>query len=175
MEGIDMDLDPGLMQKFSCLSTTTKDMLISEFQRLLGFQLNPASCAFFLDRTNWNLQAAIGASYDFESSNISVPSMSFVEDVTTEKGGWPPGVCLQYVREDQVGHVNTVMVRSLEPQEITDVIVQMCSPGRAGMYPGHLSVVTYSEGLHGPYPFGQSFFFFFFFEMECHSVAQAGV
>jgi hypothetical protein len=28
-------------------------VLISEFQRLLGFQLNPAGCAFFLDMTNW--------------------------------------------------------------------------------------------------------------------------
>lgn len=45
-------------------------------------------------------------------------------------------VCLQYVGGDQVGHVNMVMVRSLEPPEITDVIVQMCSPGRAGMYQG---------------------------------------
>lgn len=47
MEGMDVDLDPELMQKFSCLGTTDKDVLISEFQRLLGFQLNPAGCAFF--------------------------------------------------------------------------------------------------------------------------------
>lgn len=33
-----------------------------------------------------NLQAAIGAYYDFESPNISVPSMSFVEDVTIGEG-----------------------------------------------------------------------------------------
>ncbi|KAK2113554.1 hypothetical protein P7K49_007820 [Saguinus oedipus] len=52
MEGMDVDLDPELMQKFSCLGTTDKDVLISEFQRLLGFQLNPAGCAFFLDMTN---------------------------------------------------------------------------------------------------------------------------
>lgn len=33
-----------------------------------------------------NLQAAIGAYYDFESPNINVPSMSFVEDVTIGEG-----------------------------------------------------------------------------------------
>lgn len=33
-----------------------------------------------------NLQAAIGAYYDFESPNISMPSMSFVEDVTIGEG-----------------------------------------------------------------------------------------
>lgn len=53
MEGSDMDVDAELMQKFSCMGTTDKDVLISEFQRLLGFQLNPAGCAFFLDMTNW--------------------------------------------------------------------------------------------------------------------------
>ncbi|CAB1433073.1 unnamed protein product [Pleuronectes platessa] len=62
---LDLDLDQELMQKFSCMGTTDKDILIAEFQRLLGFQLNPAGCAFFLDMTNWNLQAAIGAYYDF--------------------------------------------------------------------------------------------------------------
>ena len=79
---MDVGPDPGLMQKFSCLGTAAKDELISKFQRLLGFQLNPAGCAFFLDMTNWNLQGAIGAYYDFESPNITVPSVSFVEDVT---------------------------------------------------------------------------------------------
>uniref|UniRef100_A0A3B5A0C0 Inflammation and lipid regulator with UBA-like and NBR1-like domains n=1 Tax=Stegastes partitus TaxID=144197 RepID=A0A3B5A0C0_9TELE len=86
MEGMDLDLDQELMQKFSCMGTTDKDILISEFQRLLGFQLNPAGCAFFLDMTNWNLQAAIGAYYDFESPNISAPCMSFVKDVTIGEG-----------------------------------------------------------------------------------------
>nr|XP_008520950.1 PREDICTED: uncharacterized protein C6orf106 homolog [Equus przewalskii] len=168
MEGMDVDLDPELMQKFSCLGTTDKDVLISEFQRLLGFQLNPAGCAFFLDMTNWNLQAAIGAYYDFESPNINVPSMSFVEDVTIGEGesippdtqfiktwriqnsgteAWPPGVCLKYVGGDQFGHVNMVMVRSLEPQEIADVSVQMCSPSRAGMYQGQWRMCT-ATGLY---------------------------
>ncbi|KAK7814821.1 hypothetical protein U0070_026322 [Myodes glareolus] len=115
-----------------------------------------------------NLQAAIGAYYDFESPNISVPSMSFVEDVTIGEGesippdtqfvktwriqnsgseAWPPGVCLKYVGGDQFGHVNMVMVRSLEPQEIADVSVQMCSPSRAGMYQGQWRMCT-ATGLY---------------------------
>ncbi|KAB0355036.1 hypothetical protein FD755_022495, partial [Muntiacus reevesi] len=145
----------------------------------------PAACGTFLDVTHvplagrflttgppWkfplNLQAAIGAYYDFESPNISVPSMSFVEDVTIGEGesippdtqfiktwriqnsgaeAWPPGVCLKYVGGDQFGHVNMVMVRSLEPQEIADVSVQMCSPSRAGMYQGQWRMCT-ATGLY---------------------------
>ncbi|XP_069930269.1 protein ILRUN isoform X2 [Oryctolagus cuniculus] len=121
-----------------------------------------------LGAENRNLQAAIGAYYDFESPNISVPSMSFVEDVTIGEGesippdtqfiktwriqnsgaeAWPPGVCLKYVGGDQFGHVNMVMVRSLEPQEIADVSVQMCSPSRAGMYQGQWRMCT-ATGLY---------------------------
>lgn len=33
-----------------------------------------------------NLQAAIGAYYDFESPNINAPCMSFVRDVTIGEG-----------------------------------------------------------------------------------------
>ncbi|XP_068015932.1 protein ILRUN isoform X3 [Melanerpes formicivorus] len=115
-----------------------------------------------------NLQAAIGAYYDFESPNINVPSMSFVEDVTIGEGesippdtqftktwriqntgteAWPPGVCLKYVGGDQFGHVNMVMVRSLEPQEMADVSVQMCSPSTAGMYQGQWRMCT-ATGLY---------------------------
>ncbi|XP_077151654.1 protein ILRUN isoform X3 [Ranitomeya variabilis] len=168
MDGMDVDLDQELMQKFSCLGTTDKDVLISEFQRLLGFQLNPAGCAFFLDMTNWNLQAAIGAYYDFESPNVSIPCMSFVEDVTIGEGesvppdtqftktwrvqntgseAWPPGVCLRYVGGDQFGHVNMVLVRSLDTQEMTDVSVPMCSPNRPGMYQGQWRMCT-ATGLY---------------------------
>ncbi|XP_034447929.1 protein ILRUN-like [Hippoglossus hippoglossus] len=170
MEGmeLDLDLDQELMQKFSCMGTTDKDILISEFQRLLGFQLNPAGCAFFLDMTNWNLQAAIGAYYDFESPNISAPCMSLVKDVTIGEGesvppdtaftktwriqntgaeSWPPGVCLKYVGGDQFGHVNMVMVRSLDPQEMTDVSVQMQSPVSPGMFQGQWRMCS-ATGLY---------------------------
>ncbi|KPP73611.1 hypothetical protein Z043_107290 [Scleropages formosus] len=170
MEAMDIDLDPELMQKFSCMGTTDKDVLISEFQRLLGFQLNPAGCAFFLDMTNWNLQAAIGAYYDFEIPNMNTPSMSFVEDVTIGEGEsvppdtqftktwriqntgaetWPPGVSLKYIGGHQFGHVNMMMVRSLEPQEVSDVSVQMHSPTAAGMYQGQWRMCTANGFFYG--------------------------
>lgn len=50
---IDRDLDAGLLQSFASLGTTDRDVLISQLQKLLGNQLNPAGCAFFLDMNNW--------------------------------------------------------------------------------------------------------------------------
>ncbi|KAM4046688.1 protein ILRUN isoform 2-T2 [Anomaloglossus baeobatrachus] len=94
--------------------------------------------------------------------------MSFVEDVTIGEGesvppdtqftktwrvqntgseAWPPGVCLRYVGGDQFGHVNMVLVRSLDTQEMTDVSVPMCSPNQPGMYQGQWRMCT-ATGLY---------------------------
>lgn len=43
-------------------------------------------CNILLLHWNRNLQAAIGAYYDFESPSVNTPSMSFVEDVTIGEG-----------------------------------------------------------------------------------------
>ncbi|XP_069094931.1 protein ILRUN isoform X2 [Pleurodeles waltl] len=127
MEGMDVDLDPELMQKFSCLGTTDKDVLIGEFQRLLGFQLNPAGCAFFLDMTNWNLQAAIGAYYDFESPNINVPSMSFVEDITIGEGeSIPPDT--QFIKTWRIQNTDVIwVILSVEIGGLLGVTQQLSS------------------------------------------------
>ena len=50
---VDMELDSDLMTKFSNLGTTDRDVLIGEFQKLAGNNLNPTACAFFLDMNNW--------------------------------------------------------------------------------------------------------------------------
>ena len=50
---VDNDLEGSLLQQFSSMGTTDKEVLIAEFQKLLGNQLNPAGCAFFLDMNNW--------------------------------------------------------------------------------------------------------------------------
>uniref|UniRef100_A0A3B4Z1Y9 Next to BRCA1 central domain-containing protein n=1 Tax=Stegastes partitus TaxID=144197 RepID=A0A3B4Z1Y9_9TELE len=217
MEGTDMDVDAELMQKFSCMGTTDKDVLISEFQRLLGFQLNPAGCAFFLDMTNWNLQAAIGAYYDFESPSVNTPSMSFVEDVTIGEGeSVPPDT--PFTKTWRIQNTDVIwVILSVEVGGLLGVTQQLSSfetefntqpqrnvqgdfnpfaspqknkhdasdnsfrdPGGAwertqepiqqdqnglshnavnrasnGLQT-NLSVVTYGQGIHGPYPFGQS-------------------
>ena len=50
---VDSDLDSKLLQQFSSMGTTDRDVLISELQQLLGNQLNAEGCAFFLDMNNW--------------------------------------------------------------------------------------------------------------------------
>lgn len=50
---VDNDIDGNFIQQFSSMGTTDKDILIAEFQKLIGSDLNPAQCAFFLDMNNW--------------------------------------------------------------------------------------------------------------------------
>lgn len=52
---VDSDVDGNLLQQLASLGTTDKEVLIAEFQKLLGNQLNPAGCAFFLDMNNWSV------------------------------------------------------------------------------------------------------------------------
>lgn len=49
----DIDIDSLLLQQFSSMATQDRDVLIAEFQKLLGDQLNAEGCAFFLDMNNW--------------------------------------------------------------------------------------------------------------------------
>ncbi|XP_014671654.1 PREDICTED: uncharacterized protein C6orf106 homolog [Priapulus caudatus] len=154
---VDGDVDQQLLQQFSSLGTTDKDVLIAEFQKLLGHQLNPAGCAFFLDMNNWNLQAAICAYYDFEMPKLKLPGMAFISDVTIGEGeavppntgflktwrikntgseSWPPGCCLRYTQGEQLGSRDRTMVGPLAPQQCADVSVEMVSPAQPGIYQG---------------------------------------
>jgi len=50
---VDGDVDSQLLQQFSSMATNDREVLIAEFQRLLGNQLSDTGCAFFLDMNNW--------------------------------------------------------------------------------------------------------------------------
>lgn len=50
---LDID-DSDFMLKFQCMGTSDREVLITEFQRLLApATLGPEGCAFFLEMNNW--------------------------------------------------------------------------------------------------------------------------
>ncbi|MFH4979385.1 hypothetical protein AB6A40_006094 [Gnathostoma spinigerum] len=95
---LDGDVEGSLAQALSCMATNDREVLIRQFQLILGenHQLAPEACAFFLDMNNWNLHAALGAYYDYGSSNnlgvhppeyaTHLPSMQFIQDITIGEG-----------------------------------------------------------------------------------------
>jgi hypothetical protein len=79
--------------RFSCLGTTDRDVLVNELHSLLGAQLSREGCEFFLEIGSWNLQAAVGAYYDFYGP-VTVPTMA-AKDVTLFPGQRvPPNTAL---------------------------------------------------------------------------------
>ncbi|XP_013786782.1 uncharacterized protein C6orf106 homolog [Limulus polyphemus] len=160
---VDKDLDANLLQQFSCLGTTDRDVLVSQLQKLLGNQLNAAGCAFFLDMNNWNLQAAVCSYFDFEAPLEKLPSMSFVKDVTIGEGEavppstrfvktwkiqnpgdehWPPGCCLRFTNGHRLGCEDRALVKPLKPREVADISIEMVSPDRPGIYQGQWRMST---------------------------------
>ena len=50
---VDSDFDAKFFEQFRSMGTTDRDVLIAEFQAVIGNQVNHEQCAFFLDMNNW--------------------------------------------------------------------------------------------------------------------------
>ncbi|EEC01845.1 chromosome 6 open reading frame 106, isoform A, putative [Ixodes scapularis] len=131
---IDSDLDLNLLQQFSCLGTTDRDVLVCQLQKVLGYQLNPAGCAFFLDMNNW-----VGL----------VVAGDFRRDLRAGESDWPPMCTLRFVGGDHLGHTDSVGVESLRPGDTTDVSVEMASPGKPGIYQGQWRMASLGGQVFG--------------------------
>ncbi|GFO01384.1 next to brca1 gene 1 protein [Plakobranchus ocellatus] len=155
---VDNEFDGELLNQFRTLGTTDRDVLIAEFQAVLGNTLNPESCAFFLDMNDWNLQNAVCSYYDLEQPVATLPSMKVLEDITTGNGeavapntcfvkswrlknsgneSWPPGCQLRYYSGDNLSTVERKLVPVLSPGESVELNVEMKSP----LAPGHYHCV----------------------------------
>lgn len=156
------ELDQEFLTMFNCMGTTDKDVLINDLHALLGSQLSRDGCAFFLDMTNWNLQAAVGAYYDFYNTT-SLPRMTLVRDVTIGNGeaispntefiktwriknsgleAWPSGVHLNLRGGDRMDGPVYVSLPALSPGEETDVSIRLRSPSCPGVYQSHWRMCT---------------------------------
>lgn len=47
------DITSELLQKFSCMNTTDREVLIQQFKVLLGEKCSETSAEFWLDMNNW--------------------------------------------------------------------------------------------------------------------------
>lgn len=55
---------------------------------------------------------------------------------------WPVGCSLRFTAGDRLGHVDIVHVESLDPNQTTDVSVEMVSPQEPGIYQGQWRMST---------------------------------
>ncbi|CAG2116080.1 unnamed protein product, partial [Medioppia subpectinata] len=154
------DLTAELLQRFSCMNTTDRDVLVNQLKLLLGEHVTDDSAHFWLDMNNWNLQAAICSYFDYEQPEGMARvgagwSMKLVNDVTIGEGEevppnanftktwriansgtepWPIGCHLRFMAGDQMCHSERVLVDPLGPGDQTDISVDMISPQKSGSY-----------------------------------------
>ncbi|KAI6654602.1 hypothetical protein LOD99_998 [Oopsacas minuta] len=164
------DLEQQLLSQFRSLATSDRDVLITQFQKLIDGQMTDRGCEFFLDMTNWNLQAAACAYYDYQGHNQSLPEMSLVEDVTIGEGesitpstpfskvwrlqnrgceAWPPGCSINFCLGHKFGGIDYLPLPTLEPLEVTEVRVCMVSPPESGIFSGQWRMKTAAGNICG--------------------------
>ncbi|XP_045600869.1 protein ILRUN isoform X2 [Procambarus clarkii] len=166
---VDEDLEAGLLRQFNCMLTTDKEVLVKELQTLVGAHLNEHSARFYLEMTDWNLQAAVCAYFDLQSFN-KLPQMTFVKDITIGEGesvppstrfiktwriqnpgedGWPGGCSLIFTGGEQLGAPSHVNVSSLGAGEVADISVEMTSPSQTGLYSSKWRMTTAQGNFFG--------------------------
>ncbi|XP_064107016.1 protein ILRUN-like [Macrobrachium nipponense] len=166
---VDEDLDAGLLRQFNCLGTTDKEVLIKELQTLVGAHLNDINAKFYLEMTDWNLQAAVCAYFDLQVFN-KLPQMTFVKDITIGEGesvppstrfiktwriqntgedGWPGGCSLIFTGGEQMGAPSHVTVNSLAAGEVADISIEMVSPSQTGLYSSKWRMSTAQGNFFG--------------------------
>ncbi|XP_055524068.1 protein ILRUN isoform X2 [Wyeomyia smithii] len=148
LEQITDDIEQNFLTQFSSMVTTDKDDLIKQFQTL-GENLNYSTAAFFLDMSNWNLQAAVGCYFDFMFFS-RLPSVKIISDLTIGKDekvtpntqfqlswqlqnngetSWPVGSYLRSELDDR-----KYDVPSLAPNDTTIITVDVTSPPTFGFF-----------------------------------------
>ena len=53
MEVDTVDIDLELMNRLTTLSTRDKEDLLAQFQSIVGNQMSPGCCSFYLEMGNW--------------------------------------------------------------------------------------------------------------------------
>uniref|UniRef100_A0A182IKB7 N_BRCA1_IG domain-containing protein n=1 Tax=Anopheles atroparvus TaxID=41427 RepID=A0A182IKB7_ANOAO len=155
------DIEQTFLTQFSSMVTTDKEELIKQFQSI-GENLNSTTATFFLDMSNWNLQAAVGCYFDFMIQSRH-PSMRLLEDITVGRGekitpntaikltwvlqnngdvAWPSGTYLGLKQTPQELQKHPTLsyedlkfyVPAILPNESEPVSVQLVSPPEEGMF-----------------------------------------
>ncbi|KAK8385443.1 hypothetical protein O3P69_016335 [Scylla paramamosain] len=166
---VDEDMEASLLRQFNCMLTTDKEVLVKELQTLVGANLNEHTARFYLEMTDWNLQAAVCAYFDLQSFN-KLPQMTFVKDITIGEGEsvppstkfiktwriqntgeecWPSGCSLVYTGGEQMGAPPHVSVAPLGAGEMADISVEMVSPGCTGFYSSKWRMTTAQGSFYG--------------------------
>ncbi|GBP67237.1 Uncharacterized protein C6orf106 homolog [Eumeta japonica] len=153
------EIDQNLLLQFSCMNTTDRDELVRQMQKLLGPNMNSNTANFFLDMSNWNLQAAICSYLDYtvpqrtpcmslkgsQSPESAVgPGSSFIQTWSIANTGtdvWP-GSCRLIQAGGEPFGAEPIYVPPLFPGHSTTLNLNLVAPSTQGRHRGYFHLVT---------------------------------
>lgn len=153
------EIDQNLLLQFSCMNTTDREELINQMQKLLGPSLNHNTASFFLDMSNWNLQAAICCYLDYTLPQ-KLPSMSLKAAQTQDKAIGPgtcfeqswniantgteswPGSCRVIQAGGEPLGATPTYVPPLLPGHSTTITMKLVAPTSPGTHKSYFHLVT---------------------------------
>ena len=71
--------------------------------------------------------------------------------VNTGAEVWPTGCCLRYMSGSNLSSVDRVLVPSLQPGKIHDVVLSLTSPAEQGIYSSQWTMSTFTGTPFGGY------------------------
>merc|ERR1712080_119932 len=119
---------------------------------------------------NWNLQTALGAYYDIMSSSERLPSVELVDETqhinefsvqpnqsflkmwrlkNTGIEAWNNNMRLKFVKGQNFGHADLVVLPPIGQNETTDVTIPMTAPAEDGLYESQWRIVTITGAFSG--------------------------
>lgn len=164
------DVESELMNRLTTLGTRDKEDLADEFRNIVGNQMSPACCNFYLEMGNWNLPTALGAYYDVTSTTADITASFALQVVDETKHAsvaanesfvktwkikntsdvpWPENLRIKHIKGTNFGHGHVVAVPPLPAGESTDISVTMAAPSSEGAYASEWRMVTIAGALVG--------------------------
>ncbi|XP_002155390.2 protein ILRUN isoform X1 [Hydra vulgaris] len=151
---MEVDVDFDLVNKLNVLVTSDHEDLLKQFQMIVGNQINPSSCSFYLEMGNWNLQAALCAYYDVFSTqtlpsfivleesdhtglNSVAPNQEFSKRWKIQNKGdekWPLNLKLRHVKGHNFEHATQCPIPNIDPEDVTEISILMTAPAQSGQY-----------------------------------------
>ncbi len=165
------DVESELLSRLTTLGTRDKEELLEQFRNIVGNQMSPACCNFYLEMGNWNISTALGAYYDVTSHESLDVASSFALQVideskhtslgagetftktwrlkNTSNVAWPDNLRLKHTKGTNFGHGDVVAVPPLPAGDHTDVSVTMTTPTTEGTYAAEWRLITVAGALVG--------------------------
>eukprot|EP00794_Sanderia_malayensis_P018053 gene18053-19862_t len=165
---LDVDLDSELMNKLNTMGTRDHEDLVAQFQSIVGSQISPGGCAFYLEMANWS--GALCAYYDIMNSADHMASMKLIEDYPMKEGQsvtpntsflktwkikndgqerWPTQLRLVFTKGHNFANNGVIPVHPIEPGETSELSIPMISPPETGLFAGEWRLANISNNFFG--------------------------